>query len=159
MHAQRDGKRVGRLLGLGIAAVLGLLILAACYSYVPMVGEDPTPSDDVRVRLSQAEAVRMSERTGRTIRSLEGSVLRVPADSLVLDVGWGAVYAGTVFEGRRDTLSFHRRDLLEVDRREFSRRRTALVGAGVVALVVAAWAGISGGGDITDEPGNDDPVF
>ena len=159
MHAQRDGKRVGRLLGLGIAAVLGLLILAACYSYVPMVGEDPTPSDDVRVRLSQAEAVRMSERTGRTIRSLEGSVLRVPADSLVLDVGWGAVYAGTVFEGRRDTLSFHRHDLLEVDRREFSRRRTALVGAGVVALVVAAWAGISGGGDITDEPGTDDPVF
>jgi len=83
----------------------------------------------------------------------------VPADSLVLDVGWGAVYAGTVFEGRRDTLSFHRHDLLEVDRREFSRRRTALVGAGVVALVVAAWAGISGGGDITDEPGTDDPVF
>jgi hypothetical protein len=153
MRGQRSIAGLWRPLLAGAVLVAGPFLLAACYTYVPVVGETPSPGEQVRVQLSQDQAVRLSERTGHTIRRLEGRVFRAEPDSLTLDVGWGAVYAGTMFEGRRDTLSFHRGDLLEVDRRELSRGRTALVSAGFVALVTTIVLGITGGAD-TGEPGN-----
>lgn len=159
MAVQRSRSGKGRAVLLGWGVPLGLLLLSACYTYAPVVGGSPSPGDDVRIRLAQEPATRISERTGRTVRSLEGKVFRVAPDSLVLDVGWGAVYAGTVFEGRRDTLAFHDRDLLEVDRKEFSRGRTALLGAGFVAAIVLVVRGVTGGGGDTDPGNGNGPTF
>lgn len=153
MPVQRSSDDRRRLLLRGAVALVGLLALSACYSYVPMVGETPAPGEDVRVRLSQTRSVELSERTGHPIRSLEGKVFRVAPDTLVLDVGWGSIYEGTLLAGRRDTLAFHQPDLLEVDRRELSRGRTALLGAGLAAAVVLIVRGLSGGGS-GDGPGN-----
>jgi hypothetical protein len=150
MEVQRSRKgRVGAVL-LGWGIPFGLLFITACYTYAPVIGGPPSPGDDVRVQLAQEPASRISEMTGRSVRSLEGKVFRVEPDSLVLEVGWGAVYAGTILEGRRDTLAFHERELLEIDRRAFSRGRTALVGAALVAAIVFAVRGLSGGGGETD---------
>lgn len=153
MRVQRSIMGWTRPVVLGAVVPLGLLVLSACYTYAPLVGENPGLGDDVRVRLSQAEAVRVSDMTGRPIRTLEGRVFRVASDSLTLDVGWGAVYAGTPFAGRRDTLSFHERDLLELDRKELSRGRTALLGVGLVAAIVMIVTSVTGGGS-GDGPGN-----
>jgi len=67
-------------------------------------------------------------------------------DSLRPGVGWGAIYAGTVFEGRRDTLQFQRSQFLEVDRKEFSKTRTGILAAAFGAVVMLMIRSIFGGG-------------
>jgi len=153
MRVQRPAGGSWRALLCGALVLFGLPTLAACYTYVPVVGETPSPGEQLRVRLSQEQTIRLSEMTGQTIRTLDGRLFRAEPDSLILDVGWGAIYAGTMFEGRRDTLAFHVQDLVEVDRRELSRGRTALVSAGLVAAMVMIVTSIRGGAD-TGGPGN-----
>ncbi len=140
-------------------ALLLLLALSGCYAYVPVVDDGLTPGDDVRLRLSAPTATTVSERIGRPIRSVEGPLLLLSSDSLRVNVGWGAIYAGTVFEGRRDTLQFHRSQILEVDRREFSRFRTGLAAAALTAGVVALIRAITAGGQGTPDPGEPPPTF
>jgi hypothetical protein len=138
-------------------ALLLVALATGCYAYVPMVGEDPSPGEDLRVRLATPAAVELSDRVGRPIRAVEGPLVQLTPDSLTVDVGWGAIYAGTVFEGRRDTLQFHRSQVLEVDRREFSRTRSGILAAGLIAVAILAFRSISGGGEARD-PGNGDPT-
>lgn len=140
-------------------ALLLLLALSGCYAYVPVVDDGLTPGDDVRLRLSAPTATTVSERVGHPIRSVEGPLLVLTSDSLRVDVGWGAIYAGTVFEGRRDTLQFHRSQVLEVDRREFSRVRSGLAAAALTAGVVALIRSITGGGQGRPDPGDPPPVL
>jgi hypothetical protein len=132
--------------GLALLFLACVGVLAGCYAYVPVVGEDPAPGDDVRFRLAAPAAGELSDRVGRPIRAVEGPLIGLTPDSLRLDVGWGAIYAGTVFEGRRDTLQFHRSQVLEVDRKEFSRTRTGILAAAFGAVVVLVIRAISGGG-------------
>lgn len=146
MAKQRSSPGPVRSLLVGIGLPVVLAALTACYSFQPAVGGGVEPTEDVRVRLSHEQALELSEMTGRELRSLRGRVLRAEEDSVTLDVGWGGVYAGTVFEGRRDTLSFHRRDLVEIDRREFSWVRTALVAGGVGVALGILVGQIAGGG-------------
>ncbi|TVR64280.1 MAG: hypothetical protein EA422_07175 [Gemmatimonadales bacterium] len=148
--------------GLGPALAVGLLAvgLAGCFSYQPVLDANPEPDADVRLRLAAPAAVTLSERTGRSIRSVEGTLLAATPDSLTVEVRWGAVYAGTPFEGRRDILAFHRSEVLEIDRREFSRTRTGIVAAGltgVALLILRSFLG--GGGDAGGVgPGDGDPL-
>lgn len=147
------------LRGIGLALAF-VVALSGCFGYVPVVEGDPEPDAEVRLRLSNQAAAEISAQTGRTVRSVEGTLLRTTSDSLVVDVHWGAIYAGTPFEGRRDTLGFARSDVVEVDRREISRLRTGLVGGGLVVaalLILRSFTG--GGGDSgTPGPGNGDPL-
>ncbi len=142
-------------IGPALFVVLGLG-LSACHSYVPLVGVGPSPGDALRLRLSNAKSVEISERVGSPLRSVEGTLVRVRGDSLEVDISWGAVFVGTVFEGRRDTLSFRSPDILELDRREFSRTRTGLLLGSIAAVIVMIVRSISGGGD-PGQPGDPDP--
>ena len=74
-------------------------------------------------------------------------------DALVLEVGWGALYAGTVFEGRRDTLTFKTDDVLEVDEKAFSPLRTTGLTVAITAIVVAIIRSMAGGGGGTGGDG------
>lgn len=147
--------------GLALFVVLIVSATSACYRYAPLLGEPPVPGEEVRLRLSGSAAAELSDRVGRSIRSVEGSVLLGTPDSVVVDVGWGAVYAGTVFEGRRDTLRFGADQVLEVDRKEFSRARTAGITAALAAVVVVLFRSIAGGGGGTggDQGGGTPPVI
>ena len=148
--------------GLGPALVLLLLAfgLSGCFSYQAVLDGNPEPDSEVRLRLSAPAAVALSERTGRTVRSVEGVLLQSTPDSLTVDVRWGAIYAGTPFEGRRDILAFHRSEVVEIDRREFSRVRTGIVAGGLTAaalLILRSFTG--GGGDQGGTgPGPGDPL-
>ena len=132
--------------GLALALLLGFLATSACYRYAPLLGEPPAPGAEVRVRLSGGAASELSDRVGQPVRSLEGAVLASSPDSLVLDVGWGALYAGTMFEGRRDTLTFRSDQVLEVDERAFSAVRTTGVAVALAAVILAIFRTMAGGG-------------
>lgn len=140
-------------------AIVSLLGLTGCYSYQPVIRDDLSPGDPVRLRLSAAAAEELSDRVGLPVRSLEGPLLRMTPDSLRVETGWGAYLAGTVFEARRDTLQFHRNQVLEVDRRDFSRVRTGILIAALAAVGVAIIQSIGGGGDPDQDPGPSDPTF
>lgn len=135
-------------------AILLLIALSGCYSYQAVLGDDLSPGDPVRLRLASEPAQQLSDRVGSTVRSVEGPLIRITPDSLRVGVEWGAYYAGTMFEGRQDTLQFHRSEVLEVDRREFSRARTGVVGAALVAAIVVFFKSIDLGG----QDGGDDPT-
>lgn len=150
--------RAVRAAGAGPTLVVGpalalVLVFVGCFAYVPVTGEDPSTGSDVRLRLSNPAAVELSDRVGTVVRSVEGPLVGATPDSLVVDVGWRALYAGTVFEGRRDTLSFHRTEVLEIDQRQLSRTRTGLLGAGFIAAAILVVRSLSGGGS-EGSPGN-----
>lgn len=136
------------------------LLLAGCFSYAPIPEDGVTPESEIRVRLSATASDQLSTTTGRSVRTLEGRVVALPADSIRLDVSWGAVYAGTPFEGRRDTLSLHRSQVLEVEERQFSRARTGVVAGGLAAGVLLLLRSLTGSGADTGPvgPGPGDPL-
>lgn len=104
--------------------------------------------------LSNETSLRLSQQVGQTVRSVEGTVLAIRADTMQVDVAWRALYAGTRFEGARDTIDFHRSEILQVDRRELSRTRTALAIGGAIAALVAVISGVSSGGGGSDPDPN-----
>lgn len=134
-------------------ALLLLASLGGCYSYQAVLGDDLSPGDPVRLRLASEPAQRLSDRVGSAVRSVEGPLIRISPDSLRVGVEWGAYYAGTMFAGRQDTLQFHRSEVLEVDRREFSRARTGVVIGALTAAIVVLFKSIDLGG----QGGGDDP--
>ena len=135
-----------------LAATLAL-VLSGCYTYTPVIGEPPAPGDEVQLRLSTGAAVELSERVGQPVRSVRGEVLGADDNSLRVSVRWGAIYAGTPFEGRQDTISFREEDVVEIDRRELSWTRTGLLAAGTVAGVAILFGSLEGG---NGAPGPDD---
>ncbi len=138
--------------GIGLALAL-VVALSGCFGYVPVLDGDPEPDANVRLRLSSQASAEISAQAGQSIRSVEGTLLQTTPDSLVVDVHWGAIYAGTPFEGRRDTLSFARSDVVEVDRREISRLRTGFVVGGLAAAAVLILRSFTGGGGESGTPG------
>lgn len=150
-HARRS--RAARVVG---GSILLLATAAACHSYRPMIDEAPAPGDDVRIQVASETAAQLTERVGQPVRRVRGTVLDSgPGEGLTVDVGWGALYAGTPLEGRRDTITFRPDEVLEVDRRELSRLRTGLLGAGAMAAVVAIFRGFQG--EATPGPGPTEP--
>ena len=93
---------------------------------------------------------------------LEGQLAGVTNDSLTLSVWIGEAYRGTPFESAYQDIAIPLIDVLRVEHREFSRKRTALVAAGVVAVIFVLIEGIGlvnflGNGGEDDEP--DPPVL
>ena len=123
--------------------------LASCVTYTQIPTHEPTPGDEVRVRLTQDEAERLRDRTGRRVERLEGRVQpgAPVADSLRMMVTWGAAWAGTPMEGRRDLVTLPRSSVIEMERKEISRSRTAALGVALAAAVVVLFRSVGSDGD------------
>lgn len=149
------GGRAHRFWGRGTLVVLICLPAAGCFSHRPIESHGSAPGDRVRAHLASETALETGRRIGRPISTVEGRILFADQDSLRVDVGWRGLYAGTAFEDRRDTLTFRHRQILYLERRELSRERSAIVGLGVVAFVVAVfqWLDLGGGVEGSPAPG------
>lgn len=138
-------------------AVVALLAASACSTFHPVTG-DPALGERVRARLTVEGQVRQAAATGAARMSLEGSVLSVEPDMLVLVVP----IPGIVPELQRspkvaDTLSIPRADVTGIDVQRFSPVRSGLlaggiVAAGVLGVALAGHIGSSDGG--IDDPTN-----
>lgn len=143
--------------------LLALLVagaLPACVQYAPLAGDLPGPGDEVRLRIDPEAGSRLSARSGRAPQVIEGRVTEVSSvdDSLRVLVPWGAAWAGTPMEGRRDEISLHPGEILGVERKEVSRSRTALAAGGLAAtaFVLARYA--LGGSDRENHGGIEEPT-
>ena len=142
-------------------AALPLVVVLAtgCYNYVPVTTQPPVGSD-VRATLTDAEALRLSERTGDLTRSFEGRLMAASDDSLSISVI--TARASSEFTGSqtlRQTLQIPRSGVTELAGRELSLSKTAVLGVlmgGVIALAVNSV--VETGGNTPDDGNGGEPT-
>ncbi len=140
-----------------LVTIAPLLAVPGCSTFHPMTG-DPAMGEQVRARLTAEGQVRQAAVTGVARMSLEGNVLAVEPELLVLRVA----IPGIVPELQRsakvaDTLRIPRADVVAIDVQRFSPVRSGLlaggiVAAGVLGIALAGHVGSSDGG--TEDPTN-----
>jgi hypothetical protein len=115
-----------------VAAMLGS---AGCVTYTRVSPAEVGPSEEVRVRVTTAAAVRVGGALGSIRENLEGQLVpQEGADSLRLSVWVGRDYPGTPFADAHQDIFLGPGDILEVRRRQVSIARTGIAAAGVLAL-------------------------
>jgi hypothetical protein len=133
--------------GLRSFGALACFAASACYSFSPVQLEQVSTGTQARARLSPDEATRLSGSLGREDRLLEGEVLEVGADRLLLAVPMSTAYAGLAPRQYHQRVEISRAGMLELEQRKFSPLKTGLViGAGAIlasAAIAAAFAAIN----------------
>jgi hypothetical protein len=142
------GVSAKRLAAFTLAAV-STVVVSGCHTFEPV--DTVSIGDEVRARLTTAEAIRQSEVTGEPLRVLEGRIAGMDEESLQVDV--------VTARGQRLTESFRystsyiipRMGLEELSLRRISPVRTGLVvailGAGLYWLLDSTVIGQGGSDD------------
>ena len=148
-----------RRLRASVASAAAAILVAApgCTTFHSLSG-DPALGEQVRAHLTPEGQVRQASATGMARTSVDGSVLAVEPEVLVLVVP----IAGVVPELQRspkvaDTLRILRGDVTGLHVQRFSPARSGLLAGGVVAggvlgVLMAGHIGSSEGG--TEDPSN-----
>jgi hypothetical protein len=126
-----------------VALLIAGLASTACYNYVPVSLQAVQSKEEVRVRVTDAAAMRLSKELGAIANEIDGQIAREGSDSVSLGVSIDKSYRGTTVGTTTQTLFLGRSEVLEVRKREFSRSRTVLVSAGTVVGFGLLAAGIS----------------
>lgn len=140
-------------------AAVGLLLLLVhgCTTFQP-VADDPALGQRIRTRLTAEGQLRHARVTGVARTSLDGDVLSVESEALLLVVPIPGIDPGLHRSTKvADTLRVLRADVTGIDAQRFSAARTSLLAggiavAGALAVVLAGSVGSSEGGD--DGPGH-----
>lgn len=153
-----------------LAAVL-LCSTLACYSYVPL--ETPRPARDAEPTLERGDEIRVevgpldggegprdplfARQSRESARSLDGHVLRVDAERIVLTVRRPERRGVERFGSRLDTLSVPFERVERIERRKFSLWRSVGIAGATAAGLYLVFAGLleSGGGSGNVDDGRD----
>lgn len=154
--SHRSGRRMPRAASRPLGALLLLTALAGsgCYRYTPIEPAAVQPQEVVRVRVTDAAAERLVREVGAYTGVLQGQLAPEGPDSLSLSILIGRQYGGMALENTRQVLFLGRSEVVEVRRRELSRRKTALATAGVLAGAVILIRSVVQMGD--PNPADDD---
>jgi hypothetical protein len=148
----RDGSpdgRAPRVLGLAAA----LLLLSGCFSYVPGELGNLSPEGDVRLELTRVGFAQLPEIPFQPGPDLAGRVVRQEQSQLWLRVPVAIRADGMVTGTIHQEVVIPAAEIVRIERRVFSRRRTGVVAlAGVGALIGTIAAFGSGGPPVGQEP-------
>lgn len=136
------------------ALCLAVLACAAagCYRYAP-TDTPPPVGTDVRVALSDEQALRLSDRTGQVAKTYDGRLMGVGDDSVSLSVvTFRMASEFTSSPTFRQTLTVSRDELEHLSVRELSAWRTGVVGvlAAALAYVLVDRVVETGGNTVDD---------
>lgn len=138
---------------------LATLFCSACYTYTPATLEEVSPQQDVRLRLSQAEAARLEAYRGSASRTLDGRVTGKGGDSLTVRVEAVNELRGVRVQTLYQFLHVAQADVLDVELKKLDKGRTYLLtGAGVAAAVALVVSHIGGNGGSTGPNPGGGPV-
>lgn len=104
----------------------------ACYRYVPISPVAAAPSDEVRIRITEDAAARLSKELGAYVTELDGQFAPQGADSVSVAIPIERAYHGMTVGTTSQVLYLGRSEVVEVRRRQFDRARTILVSTGAV---------------------------
>ena len=136
--------------------LLGALLLSGCFTYVPVDRASVAPGQDVRVYVSRTGLAQLPEAFA-TDRWLRGSLDSWDPDLLRLQVPIRRSAGGYLGPDIREALEIPIGDVLEVERREFSRGRTAAIVAVGAAVATAGILVITREDRAPDDDGGGDP--
>jgi hypothetical protein len=135
-----QGRQAGRRTrGPALVMLAALATGQGCYTYRATDVGTVAPNEEVRVTLNDRGAgTVLPGAVGTGQRTVEGRFGELKDDSLVISVWIGEAYRGTPFETTYQRVAMPRIDVLAIENRQLSKARTAIVAAGVVALIVTA---------------------
>jgi hypothetical protein len=120
---------------------------SACYRQVPVPLASVSKTEEVQVKITEAAAARLVKELGVYTTELEGRVARESSDSVSIAVSINRELGAAALEPGRQILFVGPGEIVVVRRREFSRRRTVLVGAGTLVGVAMAAVAVKQWGD------------
>ena len=132
----------------------------ACYTYVPASLGAVQSKEEVRVRVTDGAALRLSKELGSIATEIDGQIANEGPDSVSVGVSIDKSYRGVTVGTTTQTLFLGRSEVLEIRRRELSRSRTVLVAAGTVVgfgLLAAGIAQLFDANEPTDNSGTPPP--
>ncbi|MGD8321804.1 MAG: hypothetical protein PVJ02_15255 [Gemmatimonadota bacterium] len=130
-----------------VRLALAALVVSGCYTYTPASLDEVSPQQDVRLRLSTAEAERLEPFRRSGGRTLDGKVTGMEGDSVTVKVEAVSELRGARVETLYQYLHVSSSDVVDVELRELDKGRTYLVtGAGVVAAAALVISRIGGNG-------------
>ena len=136
-----------------VSCAAALFSTAGCYTYAPVQGVAPVGTD-VRVTVTDEEALRLSRQTGDLSRTVDGRLVGATDDSIFVSVvTFRATSEVAGSRQLRQSLVIPREGLEELMTRELSVLRSGLMGAlaaSGVALVINQVI-VGGSNDDTDD--------
>ena len=139
-------------------ATAAIYFAGGCYTFTAVQGNPPVGTD-VRATVTDEEALRLSRQTGDLSRSVEGRLVGVTDDSLVVSVV--TFRAESVVSGSRQlrqSLVIPRSGLEELATRELSAWRTSVLGALGASAVAMVINQVVTGGSNDENPDNGLPT-
>lgn len=112
-------------------ALSSVVLATACYRYVPTPVASVPPNEEVHVRLTPMGGARLADVLGAQPDELEGYVTP-RGDSLAVSVVVARAYRGVTFDSSRQAFVLAPSEVVDVRRREFSRKRTTIAAVGTV---------------------------
>jgi hypothetical protein len=143
------------------AAAVCVPLLASCYEYAPMETSAARPGETVSFDITDQGRMALSDRFGPGLARVEGQVVRVDADQLVVNVYSVAQLSGQKTMWSGETTSLQRSYLGTANGRQFSRSRTAIAAVGAVGVLGALIASVKLSGSFSgssSEPVTHPPV-
>lgn len=135
-----------------VLLLIGLLVSAGCYRYVP--DPAPAPGTEVRLRLTNEAALRRGDGSSEPQFFMTGRVVPAAGPDLALEV----VLMQTIDQFSRmelrDTMAVARQEIQTLERRELSPGRTVLFSTAVAAATYLTIRGavlLAGGGEGEEE--------
>jgi len=119
-----------------------LVVLSGCYTYTTLPPSGPRIGEQVRVRISGAEAERLESVVGVRNRAVEGELVGQDDSSLALALPLpGASAEGTLSQQAQQRIVIPRAEVQGVEVRRLDKLRTSiLIGSAVVAVAALAVA-------------------
>jgi len=123
----------------GVAVILAGLSANACYTFQPMASTPPVGTD-VRVTVSDAQALELTQQTGQLSRTVDGRLVGASEDSVFVSVVTLRL-ASEISGSRqlRQSVGIPRTGVEALATRELSVLRSGVIaalGSGLVAVVV-----------------------
>ena len=138
---------------------LAALAAAGCYTYTPAPSADIPPGREIRASLTDAGSVQLGSLIGPRAAAIEGRFAARTDTTITVSVSQVTRFDGSEETWRGERVIVPRSAFAAVQRRQFSRARTAgLTGTLLAAAVLAVRSfgseeGIPGGGTGNPGPG------
>ena len=147
-------KRTIRRVCSAAVATASLCTTSGCYTFAPVQGT-PSVGTEVRATVTDEEALRLGRQTGELARTVEGRLVGVTDDSVVVSVvTFRAVSEISGSRQLRQSLVIPRNGLAELATRELSAWRTGVLAAlGASAVAMAVNQVVTGGSNDMDTDG------
>lgn len=139
MHRPSPRRRPAAALALAVWSLI--LPTAGCYTYVPVARGATPATGESTVVLTAAGSAAVQAKLGENVRSLDGPIVRVTADSIELTVTDVFTQTRERFQQNGVSVTVARAHVEQVQTKTFSKKRTwILLGSVVTVLTLALGA-------------------